>query len=467
MAGHIDYPIDRIDTFYELYLRLQSYGEKTAFLERQQEISYASLVESVNKISQALNFQNRYVLLNLNSKFYFAAAYLATVISGNTACLQACAPEVNASYAGFPFACQLNDAAVASILEGPACPLHHADSDGIATILFSSGTSADPKAVALSRENLISDLLAGIEKYEYPKDGRYLSILPYTHIFGLVCDFLAPIYSGGTICFVYDLFSFFSALPVFAPTALNLTPALVEMVLQQLRAKKNKSSVVGPRLQKILSGGAATFPTLCRQMREFAINVYGCYGLTECACGVCINCDDHYKDGSSGVVLNCNTVVLNDDGRISVSGRNVMMGYVDPHGNLQPRTAQFFDTGDIGYFDEDRFLFITGRADDLMVFPDGTKLMPQLVERELDAHPCIKESIAFLSEEMQLEVAICLTGETLAEEAERILYGKTFNGHKIASIHISKEPLKRNSLGKLCRSAYGKRDHHDGTVRHP
>lgn len=457
MASHFDYAIDRIDTFYEFYLRLQSYGEKSAFLEQQQEISYKLLIESINKISQVLKCRNQYVLLNLHSKYYFAAAYFATILSGNTACLQACAPNVDEFYSEFKFAYQLTDAVVASILEGTARPLNYSDNNGIATILFSSGTTAEPKAVALSQRNLISDLLAGIEKYEYPENGRYLSIIPYTHIFGLVCDFLAPMYSGAMVCFVYDMFSFFSMMPLFEPTALHATPGMVEVLLQKLKMARDKESITGRNLKKILSGGAGTPLKLCKEMREFGVNVYGCYGLTECACGVCVSCDNHYKDGSAGVVLNCNIVVLNADGHISVSGRNVMMGYVDRHGHLLPWTDHFFDTGDIGYFDEDNFLFITGRVDDLIVFSDGKKLMPQLVERELNESPYIIESVAFLSNDNLLEVEVFLTDMAFAVEAKRFICSKTFNGHKIASIHISTEPLIRNTLGKICRSVYGKR----------
>lgn len=446
-----DYSVEKIKTFFELFERMRAF-DGTAFIHRGEEKSYAGFLEDIRKVASAFAQQRRFVLLYCSDKYYFSVAYFAIILSNNIACLQPSNTEILPCFRGFDFLCTADDEFIKKALLGiPMENFPEADRDELCTVLCSSGTTATPKAVGLSQYNIITDLVAGMEKYEFPKNGRYVNILPYSHSFGIVCDLLGPLYSASTIAFAYSPVEFFTLLPTVNPTALNIIPALVDVLAKQISVAKDKAAVVGTSLTKILSGGAGTPSALCRRMKENGIEIYGCYGLTECSPCVSVNRDGANKYGSAGVLLNCNTVSVNENGEISICGTNVMKGYLDEHGNCNPIPDNTFESGDVGYIDEDGYLFIVGRCDDIIVFSNGTKLMPTTIEAQINSAPGVIESLVYKSDD-KLYAKVTVADEALIDTVRASILNTAYGDFRLSDVICSTEPLVKNAMGKIKRS---------------
>jgi len=451
ILSYPDYSVEKIESFYDLFRRIEKFGSYTAFINRDSEISYGRFCEDIRRTISSFQNQRNFVLLNCKDKYNFVVAFFAIILSDNIACLQPADKDLLPCYEKFNFSHTVDDCFVTRAISGEIVekfPI--TDKGNICTVLCSSGTTATPKAVALSQYNIISDLIAGMEKYEFQENGRYVNILPYSHSFGIVCDLLGPLYSCSTIAFSYSPTEFFSLLPTVNPTALNIIPALVDVFAKQMSMVPHKELIVGRSLTKILSGGAGTPAALCTIMHEYGIEIYGCYGLTECAPCVSVNRDQANKYGSAGVSLNCNTVTVKENGAISICGTNVMKGYLDEFGNCISVDDNTFDSGDIGYFDEDGYLYIVGRQDDMIVFSNGTKLMPSTVEAKINSVPEVVESLVYAKGD-KLYAQVIVQKKEIIDEVRKALLSNTFDVHKLYDVNCTTEPLIRNAMGKIDR----------------
>lgn len=173
------------------------------------------------------------------------------------------------------------------------------DLDAPCCVLASSGTSGAAKRVVLSQRNLVCDMRAGLARYSFARDARYVSVVPPTHAFGLTCDLLAPLATGGVICEVDAPQALLARLPGLAPTALNVPPRFAQMLLELMcarvsagaSAREAHEAVTGGALRKMLVGGAGLPARLADGLRAFGVAAFGCYGLSECAPCVSVNRD--------------------------------------------------------------------------------------------------------------------------------------------------------------------------------
>ncbi len=449
-----DYKIEKLTRFSQLVERMRSFGDYIAFKNGEEEISYARFLEDIDKVCLSFNDKRRFVLVNAKDKYAYVLGYFGAVLSGNIACLQPPALELMPCYRGFDFLATVDDNYIQNALKTDAKSIeYYENEDEICTVLCSSGTTSLPKAVVLTQKNVISDTVAGMEKYAFFDNGRFVNILPYSHAFGIVCDLLGPLYSCSTICFAYSTADFFAKLATFNPTALNVIPAIVGVLLKQLSIVPSKEMIIGNSLKKILSGGAGTPAELSLGMKKFGVEVYGCFGLSECAPCVSVNRDEYYKYGSAGVLLNCNELFIGDDGEISIKGTNVMSGYLSESGELIPLKDGIFHTGDMGYFDEDGFLYIVGRLDDMMVFSDGTKLMPTVVESEINKIQGVIESVVYKGED-KLLATVCVSDEGYIKSVKAAVLAIKIQDYRIFDAVVSTDGLEKNTLGKLNRKKY-------------
>ena len=131
-----------------------------------------------------------------------------------------------------------------------------------------------------------------------------------------------------------------------------------------------------------------------------------------------------------------------------------MIGYLDNSGNIIEELYGEYKTGDIGFIDEDGFLFVQGRVDDLIVFSDGNKLMPQIIETELNALSGVKESLVYMFESKL--TATIVVEENNSKDIEAFIRKNVFQGYKIVKVYTTTEPLARNAMGKLNRRNYGR-----------
>ena len=197
--------------------------------------------------------------------------------------------------------------------------------DDACTVLFTSGTTGERKGVMLSQVNLLSNVIASCQMYEFRSSDVYLNVLPFYHSYGLTAALLIVLYTGGTICLGGGAKYLFRDLPIYKPTQLHLVPAMAKMLLKRIETD-GVEKATGGNLRKILSGGAHTPAELSIGFRKHGIGLYGCYGITECSPAVCLNRDKFYKDGSVGMAVPCNEIKIADSGEVLVRGSNVMIG---------------------------------------------------------------------------------------------------------------------------------------------
>lgn len=430
------YDAPRFASFSELVEYIEAtWGTSTAFeTSGEQEVSYHELVEHIARERMEMDEagEDRFVEVLDADPVQFAARYLAVVSSGRCAALCRLTGEQKDQLAGVP--------------------------EGVCTLAASSGTSGDPKVVMLTEAGLLADLRAGLELYEFARGGRYAKLLPYTHAFGLVCDLLAPLVTGGTIAVPHASATFIAELPHMAPTALNLPPRAAAMLADLLDAGTYKL----PSLRKILCGGAGLAASVTQRLRVHGIEAFGCYGLTECSPCVSVNRDSWHKDGSCGVALSCNEIRTGESGEVLVRGTNVMAGYLGRPELTTARVAGdgWLHTGDVGHIDKDGFLYVDGRLDDVIVLADGTMVAPEVLERALGAHPAIAQALVHgmpdkRSGQVVLACKLVLRdGTDDATERGAVDFARsvqTPDGARIEHVEVSCEPLPLSPAGKLLR----------------
>lgn len=152
----------------------------------------------------------------------------------------------------------------------------------------------------------------------------------------------------------------------------------------------------GGSLRILISGGAAVDPRVAKGFRELGVEFLQGYGLTESSPLLAVNRNRAFKDDSAGLPLESVDVSIAEDGEILARGPNVMRGYYNnPEATRQALAGGWLHTGDLGYVDEDGFLFIQGRKKAVIVTPAGKKVYPEEVEAEISKSPYILECLVW------------------------------------------------------------------------
>lgn len=284
----------------------------------------------------------------------------------------------------------------------------------LAEIIFTSGTTGDPKGVMLTHHNIVSNVRAGIAVLPIDRDTRMLSLLPLSHMFEQIGGCFGAVHVGASVCYPSSRQP--AALsrtmqewkPTFimgVPQVLTLFMAGIEReaanqgrlgLLNRLRrvaqplptaARKRLFGTVlkrfGGKLDFVASGGAAIDPEVQLKWEAMGVAVVEGYGTTECSPVVTITPRHDRRIGSVGKPLPGQQVKIAEDGEVLVKGPNVFTGYWR---NEAATAAAFEDgwykTGDLGYLD-DGYLYLKGRKKDLIVLSDGQNVYPEDVENVL------------------------------------------------------------------------------------
>ena len=153
--------------------------------------------------------------------------------------------------------------------------------------------------------------------------------------------------------------------------------------------------------------------------------------------------------------LNCNTITIAEDGEILISGTNVMLGYYnDPEATAKVIIDGVLHTGDLGYVDEDGFLFITGRKSNLIVFSDGTKCSPETLEEQIVLNTAAEEALVYQSD-VENRATLCakIYLSDISKKGSVINFiENTLTRHKFDAIDFTEEPLPKNATGKIRRN---------------
>ncbi|MBI5267274.1 MAG: o-succinylbenzoate--CoA ligase [candidate division Zixibacteria bacterium] len=256
--------------------------------------------------------------------------------------------------------------------------------DRPATILFTSGSTGESKAVALSVGNHYYSAQGANENIPFGAGHRWLVTLPFYHVGGLAIIFRS-ILNGGTMAIPESGYDLVEAINRLDATHLSLVPTQLHRLLQ---AEKSLTFVM-PRLAAVLIGGSSTSPLLIDASLEAGLPIHTSYGLTEMASQVCTTkaSDPAPKLFTSGRVLNNRELRLAPDDEILVRGRTRFLGYYIDGGLQTPVDAEgWFATGDIGRLDPDGYLMVRGRKDNMFI-SGGENIHPEEIEMTLGRLP--------------------------------------------------------------------------------
>jgi len=264
------------------------------------------------------------------------------------------------------------------------------DSNAPATIVFTSGSTHEPKAVVHSSANHIANATASNGLHALVPGDRWLLSLPIYHVGGLGILFRC-LMAGATIVLPVPGESFACALEAHAITHASLVPTQLKRLLQE-----DKSSRKYDSLKCLLTGGGATPDVLIEHALDEGLPVYKTYGMTETSSqvttvdpGVC-----HDKRFTSGRALPCSTIRIATDGELMIRGSSLCLGYFDGSG-IHPVSDEqgWFASGDIGQLSADGYLSITGRKDSCFI-SGGENINPEEIEVALLALDQVSQAVA-------------------------------------------------------------------------
>ncbi len=273
--------------------------------------------------------------------------------------------------------------------------------DDLATIMYTSGTTGNPKGVMLTHGNLLSNSLACLQTEPHRPGDVVLNWLPYSHIYARTIDhYAASLVGGCLVCLAESADTLLRDLAEVQPTHVAAVPRFYEKVLAAASASdpaetgRRLRAVFGPRIDWMSSGGAPLPLPVAQAYHEAGLLLLQGYGLTETSPVISFNTKAAHKLGTVGRPLPGVEVRIASDGEVLTRGPHVMRGYW----NNAAATAEaiqdgWLHTGDLGALDEDGFLRITGRKKELLVLSNGKKVVPSYIEGLLQADPCIEQAV--------------------------------------------------------------------------
>ena len=299
--------------------------------------------------------------------------------------------------------------------EGEPAPANEINSDDACVIIFTGGTTGRSKGALLTHKAVMTGVINGCYGTWDVFDQRYFLILPLTHVFGLIRNFLTSIYTGSVLFICKDLKNMFKDMAVFQPTILIMVPALAEMALNL--SKQIGKHILGGKLKTIIAGASSVGPHLIKEFDEIGVQLLAGYGLTESSNLVSGNPKSLEKPTSVGLPYP-NQELKIVDGELWIKGDNVMLRYEgDPEETENAFEDGWFKTGDIVRIDDDGFLYIVGRIKDVIVLDSGEKVSPAEIEDRFCAPDYIADAMVyedFHEDVQQLTLEVVLrTGVTV------------------------------------------------------
>lgn len=317
--------------------------------------------------------------------------------------------------------------------------------EDLAEILFTSGTTGSPKGVMLTHKNIMSDLEGLYQIIDVNENDVFFSILPLHHVYECTGGFLAPIYVGASVAYASSLRPnvMLEEMREIRPTVWLTVPLILEKIYQKILktlneqkgvkkvlinlmktfakerlSKRIRASLGLDRVRYVISGGAALPEWVSKGLEDLGFPILQGYGLSETSPILTLNPPHSPRNKSvglpiPGVEIRLFEVNERGEGEIAAKGPMVMKGY---YKNEKATKEVFYDgwflTGDIGYFDEDGYLYITGRKKAVIVTKGGKNIYPEEIENKLTESPYIEEVLVFGA----------INPETGEEEVQALVY---------------------------------------------
>ncbi len=256
----------------------------------------------------------------------------------------------------------------------------------LATLLFTSGTTGQPRGVMLSHENLVSNAIATTEVVGSLTNETRLCFLPLSHIYARTCDLYSWLYRGSRLVLAENRETIVRDCQIARPQAINGVPYFYQKIAQQLRGAEPGAlkRLLGGELVRCFCGGAPVAPEVETFFEQQGLPLLSGYGLTEASPVVSATAPDDYQPGTVGQPLANLEVKLSAEGEVQVRGSSVMQGYwQDSAATQQTLIDGWLHTGDLGEFDSKGHLRIVGRKKEIIVLATGKNVSPTRVERLL------------------------------------------------------------------------------------
>ena len=368
------------------------------------------------------------------------------------------------------------------------------DPDEFRVLIFTSGTTSNSKGVMISNRNLAENINA-VTAYVrlYPTD-RLFSVLPLHHTYESTIGFLYPLSQGASVAICQGLRYIVSDMQEAKPTAILVVPLLVETIYKKINEsiiKSHKEAIVqsmmhvtnvlksvgvdikkkvfkeiydnlGGNLRIIVSAAAPVDKKVGRWYEDLGIMFLQGYGLTETAPIAAVTPEYKTQVGSAGRTIVQADIKVdnpneNGEGELLIKSPTLMLGYYeDEEATKEVMTEDgYFRTGDIGYVDDDKFVYITGRSKNVIVTQNGKNIYPEEIETLLGKVSEIKEVMVYgkapegvqASKKDERELIITARVIPNREEIEK-LHGKNVSDKQIYDIiwgHIKEVNKKLNS----------------------
>lgn len=374
-------------------------------------------------------------------------------------------------------------------------------------MLFTSGTTSKSKVVALSHENICTNLMDIGSVLDVTQEDVFLSVLPIHHVFECTVGFLFSLYKGAETVFCDGLRHIVENLNEYHVTIMACVPGIYERIFMMIRKKLEKQGkleeileneekyknfsmqkkkevfkeihdMLGGKIKLLISGAAALDKTIEERYRLLGLNLVQGYGLTETSPVVAVGTNKYYKLGSIGKTVpsvEAKLVDVNDDGigELVVRGSSVMLGYYENE-KVNNKSLQdgWFYTGDLAKIDEEGYIFICGRKKSVIVLKNGKNIFPEEMENLVNKIEGIKESFIFGKiqsndeNNIKINVKIVFDRDVIKDvykvEKDEDIYkvlskkikevNQTMPSYKaIRGIMLTEEPLIRTTTNKIKR----------------
>ena len=343
--------------------------------------------------------------------------------------------------------------------------------EDLAEIMFTSGTTGDPKGVMLTHRNLTANI-EGISQYiSCDPSSRLLSILPLSHMYEQMGGLFMTLYHGASVTYPT------SRQPAVLTrtmrerkiTILLLVPQGLELLMNGIErevARQGKEALwgkllkvaertpfrlrrylfrrvhkqFGGKLDFIVSGGAALDPDLGHKWELLGVKIVQGYGATEASPVISNHTIWERRHDSTGRPLPNVEVKISSAGEILVRGENITPGYWRaPEETAKAFDGDWYRTGDLGYFDDDGFLHIQGRMKDMIVLPSGQNVFPEDIQAVLTKHPHVTDATVVglvKGSSVEVHAALILDNADTAPEAVSWTNGQLAEQQRIRGFTI-------------------------------
>ena len=375
--------------------------------------------------------------------------------------------------------------------------LHKVKEDDVVSIIYTSGTSSKPKGVMLTHKSIISNILGANElvKELEVKDHKFLSIIPLSHAYEHTAGFFLPILIGAEIFFNENRDQIVNDLLSVKPSLMTAVPRLYEVLHKKINNQLSNQSKItqklfsktielgtkkfekhellfieklqdfaldklvrkkiqkkfGGNLKAFISGGAALNEQVGLFFQSLGINILQGYGQTECSPLISCNPIHNIKINSVGPVIKGIDIKLSKQNEILVKGNSLMKGYWKDKKNTNNTIIDgWLHTGDLGSIDEDGYLYISGRINEMIVNSGGENIAPVPIENLLMSYDEIEQALV-CGHNRPFLISVLIPNETLLK-ANRSNVNKTKTDFQNIINNINKQLSQNKKIRKFILS---------------